>query len=63
MGMLGSPIGTLHDETVLLQSKFKKKAKSIILAKACLAVVTWHTWKEQNARIFQYKDQNKVNGF
>ena len=32
----------------------------VILAKTCLAAVTWHIWRERNARIFQLKEQNKV---
>ena len=56
--MPGSPIGTLHDEAVL-QSKFKKKAKSTILAKTCLAAVMAYM-EGTKARVFQLKEQNKV---
>jgi len=42
LGLSGSPIGSLQDEALMLQSKFKKKTKSTILANLTLVAVTWH---------------------
>jgi len=51
LGFLGAQIGTLQDEISTLQTTFRKKRKSTILAKLVLATTFWHIWKERNARV------------
>ena len=63
LGLPGSPIGTLQDEASLIQSKFKEKAKSTMLAKMALAATLWHLWKERNQRVFQLQEHHKIMVF
>ena len=63
LGLACSPIGPLRDEALLIQSKFKAKAKSTILAKLILAATVWHVWKERNLRVFQLQEQHKIMVF
>jgi len=63
LGLAGSPIGSIYDEALLIQSKFKAKAKSTILAKLILVAAVWHVWKERNLRVFQLQEQYKIMAF
>ena len=62
LGLPGT-FGTSKDEAILIQTIFKEKTRSTMLAKLTLAVVTWHIWKERNFRIFQLKESHKFMVF
>jgi len=57
---ISEPIGTLQNEAVLIQSRFKRKREISILAKLILSAVVWHILKEKNLRGFQLQSQHKI---
>jgi len=57
---ISEPIGTLQDEALLIQTRFKSKRKITILTKLSLSAVVWHIWKERNLRVFQLQSQHKI---
>ena len=59
LGLTGA-IGTLHEEAILIQKKFRGKTKSYALARLAIAAVVWHIWKKRNMRTFQLQQQHKI---
>jgi len=60
LGLAESPIGTLQDGAKLIKSSLKAKARTSVLAKLVLAAAVWHIWREENQRVFQLQEQNKL---
>jgi len=60
LGFGNSQMGSISEEAVGLQLKFKAKDTLYSLSKLLLAAAVWNIWQERNRRIFQNQELNKV---
>lgn len=63
LGLRADHIGTLADERMIIQTRFKRKDKVAALARIVYRASVCHIWKERNAKVFQGISRHKIKGF
>ncbi|XP_020243416.1 uncharacterized protein LOC109821658 [Asparagus officinalis] len=63
IGINSPQMGSICEEALLIQQRFKGKSCVYTLPRLVLAGATWHIWQERNRRVFHHQELSKIMVF